>query len=81
MADDDVPVATIGGTPRNMRPRSTPNAEINAQKADQFRYAQGIFERPTVKDIPLRGYGKGGRVAKGPCPGAKHFPTKVISCS
>src|SRR5262245_51284313 len=49
-------------TPRNMRPRSTPNAEINAQQGDEFRYQQGVFQRPEVKDVPPKGYAEGGRV-------------------
>jgi hypothetical protein len=57
MADKPMPV-----TPRDMRPRSTPNAEINAQQRDEWRYDQKIFERPEIKDIPKRGYKRGGKV-------------------
>jgi hypothetical protein len=51
--------------PRTMRPRSTPNAEINAQKRDEFLREQGLQEMPMVKDVPLRGYRRGGMVKKG----------------
>ena len=52
----------IVATPRNMRPRSSPNAEINAQKQDEMRYEDKVFERPEVKDVPLRGYEGGGAI-------------------
>lgn len=69
--------------PRDMRPRSTPNAEINHQNIDNWRYDQGIYERPAVKDVPPRGYKKGGPVSKGgyPAVGVKAYCAggKVLS--
>lgn len=59
MADDD----TQAVTPRNMRPRSTPNAELNAQNRDKTLRDLGAgYPAPAVKDVPLRGYKRGGVV-------------------
>ena len=49
-------------TPRSMRPRSTPNAEINAQKGDEWRYQQKVFDRPDVKGASVKNFCKGGKV-------------------
>ena len=48
--------------PRDMRPRSTPNAELNAQERDKFLYDYYGKEPPEVKDVPLRGYETGGPI-------------------
>lgn len=48
--------------PRNMRPRSTPNAEINAQTRDSVLREMSGEAAPEVKDVPRRGYCKGGKV-------------------
>ena len=58
----DSPEAKQARVPLSMRPRSSPNAEINAQKRDAWRYDGGVYERPEVKAVPLRGYRKGGIV-------------------
>lgn len=58
---DDYPVRAI--LPRDMRPRSTPNAEINAQNRDKFLREHRGEPEPPVKDVPLRGYARGGKVA------------------
>ena len=58
-------------TPRNMRPRGTPNAEMSAQKRDAYLNEVGKgYGAPEVKDVPLRGYAKGGAV-KNFCKGGK----------
>jgi hypothetical protein len=72
MADDDGPKVSI---PRNMRPRATPNAELNAQNRDDFLRQQSGEAAPTVANVPLRGYKRGGKVA-----GATHFASKCLSC-
>lgn len=52
-------------TPLNMRPRSTPNAEINAQNRDQVLRDMGkLPPAPPVADVPMRGYQSGGGVRK-----------------
>jgi hypothetical protein len=51
--------------PRNMRPRSTPNAELNAQKREQTVRELTGEPDPPVKDVPLRGYLNGGSVKHG----------------
>ena len=71
MADDDGPKVSI---PRSMRPRATPNAEMNAQNRDDFLRQQRGEAAPTVADVPLRGYQKGGRVSQ------DFRKSKVISC-
>jgi hypothetical protein len=73
MADDDTtPQVSI---PRTMRPRATPNAELNAQNRDQTLRDMGMgYPAPQVKDVPLRGYQKGGRVSQ------DFRKSKVISC-
>lgn len=49
--------------PRNMRPRATPNAEINAQNRDQTLREMGMgYPEPPVKDVPPRGYKGGGKI-------------------
>lgn len=63
MADDDTtPKVAI---PRNMRPRATPNAEMNAQNKDSFLRQISGEPAPAVADVPLRGYSKGGMVKHG----------------
>jgi len=74
MADRPIRPVPITGTPMGMRPRSTANAEINAQKRDEWRYEQGVFDRPEVQDMTPRGYAKGGKVSK------DWRKSKVISC-
>ena len=49
-------------TPRNMRPRSTPNAEINAQTRDQVLRDMSGEAAPAVKDVPVKNFCKGGKV-------------------
>jgi hypothetical protein len=60
----DTPEARRARVPLSMRPRSTPNAELSAQKRDEWRYEEGVYDRPEVKAVPLRGYSKGGAVHK-----------------
>ena len=59
--------------PRDMRPRSTPNAELNAQQRDQWRYDEGIYDRPVIKPLPMRGYEQGGKVQK-------HGSSTCVTC-
>lgn len=66
MADPEVKAVT----PRNMRPRSTPNAEINAQHRDQVLRDMSGEAAPEVKAVPIRGYKKGGSV-RNYCSGGK----------
>jgi hypothetical protein len=66
----DSPEVKRARVPLNMRPRSTPNAEINAQKADEWRYDQGVYDRPEIKPVPMRGYKSGGAV-RNYCKGGK----------
>ena len=56
MADPKVSV------PINMRPRATPNAELNAQRRESTVREMTGESAPEVKDVPLRGYNKGGIV-------------------
>lgn len=48
--------------PRSMRPRSTPNAEINAQEGDKVRREMG-FGYPLA---PNQSYAKGGKIKGNP---------------
>lgn len=69
-------------TPLNMRPRSTPNAEINAQRRDEVLRDMSGEPAPEVKAVPIRGYSKGGMVKAGsPKVSAPCGDTKTIKCS
>ena len=61
----DSPEVKRARVPLSMRPRSTPNAEINAQKRDEWRYDEGVYDRPEIKAVPMRGYSRGGAVKGG----------------
>jgi hypothetical protein len=79
MANGDDTPATTTGTPRNMRPRASPNAEINAQRRDQSLRDMGKgYDAPTVADVPLRGYRSGGKVitTRSYCKGGKVISSK-----
>jgi hypothetical protein len=68
-------------TPLNMRPRSTPNAELNAQNRERVVREITGEAAPEVKDVPLRGYNKGGTVKPGaPKVSAPCKDTKTIKC-
>ena len=50
--------------PITIRPRSTPNAELNAQNRERVVREITGETAPEVKDVPIRGYAKGGQVGK-----------------
>ena len=63
--------------PRSMRPRSTPNAEINAQEGDKVRRDMGMG----YPLAPNQSYRKGGMVKHGsPSVSAPCKDTKTLKC-
>ena len=70
MADDKLKDAEAKAAklPRSMRPRSTPNAEINAQEADKVRRDMGVG----YPLAPNQSYEHGGMV--------KHGSSTRVSC-
>lgn len=69
MADDKVKDSEVRSvTPRNMRPRSTPNAEINAQERDKVLRDMGAG----YPLAPNQSYSQGGSV--------KHGSSTCVEC-
>ena len=61
----DSPEVRRARVPLNMRPRSTPNAELNAQRRDEVLREMSGEAAPEVKAVPMRGYSRGGAVKGG----------------